>query len=496
MDADMPLALFAASSEPIVPRDDVGLRETILRCPLLLLGQTQLVDRVLARIQPPHGLGMLREMRRHGGEVKSPETRSVLMDEVLVFGSQVGEASHVAANKALIANLMFGGKKLGGSYSLWMVVLWHLLKRKSFVAEPMGQVMDAHIRSLLLHTPNRLRVVLGLSALGDRPTLKVAAGSALLYAVASTGAWTSPEHASRDMMRDLFGAFDAMADALELCGLGSDADGRSVRERFGPRVREIAALAKALWRTKKGGDKASDWLCSHFVGSIVIPTVRKRRRGGRRLGGEILRRKSVVLTDRLDRPATEEERMQFTLIRGGLKRRKLSRMPLPSLLPSSTLDPIEELRVGHNYPSSLNTLTEETAAGLQVKVSPKTLRPYLEVEGRRWEELAAETWGQAECPSMHKAMVDFFLKHKRFPLSPTDQGQVLLMMAAKMKARGKPTLPASALLLLRMTVEEMRGALEMRREVYGDHSMEVEVIRADLKRGISREGRREMEAEE
>lgn len=218
------------------------------------------------------------------------------------------------------------------------------------------------------------------------------------------------------------------------------------------------------------------------------------------LGGRIVRRTTVILTDKAQRPATEEERMQYTLMKDGLihKKRKLSRMPLGAQGPPSSLDPIEELKVGQNYPAALNALTEETAAELQVKVSPRTLRPYLEVEGRGWEVVAKETWQceQSEAPSMHKAMVDFFLKRKRFPMSNADQGEVLLSLAAKMKAKGKPTLPASSLVLLKMTVEEMSRALEKRRALYGAASMEVEAIKADLKRGISREGRRLLEAEE
>ena len=547
MDVDTPLSLFSAAADPILPHGE--LRQTLIRCPLLLLGQTELVEKLLARIQPPHGLGMLRAMRRHASEsglgpVRSPETREPLMDEVLVFGSNVGETTHVAANKALISKLIFGTNKMAGPYSLWMLVLWHLLKKKTFVVEAMGQVMDSHMKSLLLHTPNRFRVFLGLSPLGDRPTMRVPVVSSLLYGVASTRFWSSQELTARDVMRDLFGAFEAMADALELCGLGAEG-GRSVRERYGQRVLGIAAAAKSLRQTKRAGDKAMDWLCSKFVGSIVVPAVREKvpgqagaggraaraarggvggrgrsgrggrggrggGRGGRggHVSGKILRPKSLILLDVEEREATEEECIQFTLMKERVVNRnqKLSGVPLTSmglppptmgLPPPTTLNPLKVLNVGHNYPSLLNALTEDQVAA--VKVSARTLRPFLETSGgKKWQEAAEETWlcKSSELPSMHKACVDHFLARGKFPATQAEQGDLLLKLAVKMKAKGKACLPASAHALLKQTLVEVNEAMEERRVKFGEAAMEPGAIRYDLKRGISREGRRVMEEEE
>lgn len=122
MDQDTPLVLFAAYGEgeedvsplsAILPKTD-PMRLEIERCPLLLLCHPRLDARLSARIQPPHGLRMIQEMRRHealqgreegmGGGGRSPETRRPLMKEVLCFGE---DSTHVAANKACIARLVF-----------------------------------------------------------------------------------------------------------------------------------------------------------------------------------------------------------------------------------------------------------------------------------------------------------------------------------------------------------------------------------------------------
>lgn len=212
---------------------------------------------------------------------------------------------------------------------------------------------------------------LGLSGTGDRPTAKATLAAALLHALVSTELWAEA-NTERDLMRDLFGAFPAMRAALELAGLGAEA------EAYAPRVRALAAAAELLWRVKRDGrDEAWAAVCGEVVRTLRV--------GGTAflLDAPLASAAAAAVQQEGTGVGAGGTALRYTLLKhntvhAGLR---LGAVALPlelGVAPGSLLEPLADMAIGSNYCAAENEDDPELKPPA-VAVCPRTLRPYTQV---------------------------------------------------------------------------------------------------------------------
>jgi hypothetical protein len=469
MDVDMPVGLFTEGQGVLAAESD-AVRAEIARNPLKLVCYPRVVDALRARVLRPYGLQTLRGMREHGMGTH-PETRAPMMREVLCFGS---DAAHEASSKACLARLMYGGTRLTGSYAVWMTVMWWVMRGLPYVTEAMGPQMDDHMTRLIRDTPERHRVFMGLSGLGDRPTQRVTLGEALLYAAVSTELWAH-EHTQRDVMRDLHGAFPLIRDAMELAGTGE------VAARVAERVRTLHTAARLLHRVKHEGTAAvTHELAARFAATLTLD--------GR----------TYILDAPANADADADAALHWTLLRDCVRPEfKFGALPLPPS-PITLRDPVEDLRLGRNYSAEENSAKELGPSS----VCPKTLRPYVFVgewrpnqSREQWDDMSERVWGPlSEQVSIYKWLHVFYQRNKRFPDadSDTDLARFLDLLSSKYKHKG--CLPVYIRHSVVSALQLIREALELRRARDPD-SCDPAAIYADSVAGTTRTTREAMDRE-
>ena len=463
---ETPILLFKAG-DPILSLADVEEMKEIARNPLklLTLGGGRYAKEIQRRALPPHGRDTLIECAKSWKIGVSPDTRETMMREVFVFGP---DQAHVDANKACISNLIFGTNKFSGSYGVWMVVMWHLLGSCEYVRSVAGPSMDAFMRDFVANTPDRFRVFMGLSGTGQRPTARVSLASALLYALVSSDMW-SDVHADRDVLRDLYGSFDAIRAALELAGVEAD------YAAYGAKADALKVAASLLYRIKRESSRAlMIEVCSTFMETLRMDD------------GQIF------LLDGLASQPTDKARLQYTLLATGAvdASKKFSAVRIPQTL----LDPVQHLNIGRNFAPAENALTSQPDF---VKVCPKTLRPYARVfyptgagncDWVDWEVPAVRVLGEdrGAWVSLYKFLAGYFYAHRRFPSDPASVATFLKDLQQSLSH--KKCLPLGIMTSIRDCVSSLEDAMKERVNA-GD----AEAARRDIAEGACRKTRIEME---
>ena len=494
---------------PLLPKDHY-LYDAIKRNPLLFFLDSKLVEEFVRRLNvKPVGFGTLAGLKRakqcnshyfsidedyeseaeeeeendhhmereREVEITHPETREKVI-AVAVLGSH---KTHVVANKAFIARVIFGSDTMSGSYALWMSVLWTCLhKTQPYVLDNgVGEIADRFMKSLMLNTPVDQRVWLGLDGTGSRPTQKVSLGSALLYAGISSNAWINfPE---RDVMRELWGVWPVIKNLLTHAEI-------PIPDGTEERIDDVARASRLLKDVKATSvDHQLRLIYEAYVKTITVKQ------------HSFCDERNVFLLDAKNREPTEKEK----LVAYWLSQRIVSpdfrigavRLPSTANRSKPLPDPIPDL--GRKYGESENVEFDlHLDEGI---VNPLTLRPYVtDDDGKLLEYIHhVETYNKTGL-SMYRRMIQFYIEYGRFPDedSASGSGDKAAFFRLLVRVDGKRfggVLPRGIDSMYRCVLRSIHYALEERAKL--GISMKDSVIRADIMRGNPRSERVVMEKE-
>jgi hypothetical protein len=442
MDNDMPVICFA-DADPLFESESDEIRKDIERCPLNLLKHQHLVDKILDRIVPIHGISFLKTYESMNYDFSSPETRRPMMRQVLCMGNH---PSHTKANKACIAMLLTGKMRLCGQYGLWLPTMYCILSKKQFVIDTIGKQLESFLSSFLKETPKEHMVFMGLEGSGLRPTNKTSVATALLYAVESTNIWCN-EHTSRDIMRDAWPIYKDISHLLSICGIDVS--------KYDNRIKTIETLCKTLWYAKKNSTKKlKHKILSEFYENIIVGN-------------------TTFLTDR---PKDIPGSIEFALLDGGYidTNKRIGDIYVPLELP-----------IARPKLSAFNE-KENINNKQPIEICPLTLRPRVYgPDGTFWKDASERTFGPIEGQvSCHYNLLGFYTKYRCFPETESD---LEIFISLLERAHKKGCLPSHIVPLAKECIEEIKDAFDKRKDKTYDS-----VVR-DIKRGSPLESRIAME---
>jgi hypothetical protein len=500
-DDAMPVAIFT-EGEPILPPDH-SMFETIKRNPLMLLANKKLIQSLATRLAKPLGMRTVIGIYNTGqypilyfyflflsfciligiylqhmsdfyilysiifvdfysvtarGNPTHPETR-VPIAGFVAFGD---DNSHVKANKACIAKVFFGTQKMAGNYAQWMMVFWHVVRSaKAYVSESIGGIADSYFKKLLVSSHET--VLMGLDGTGSRPTNRVPLGTALLYAAASSAHYV--DHPERDVMREIFGAWGPMKDALALAEI-------EVPEGSDERINLVAIASKLLDEVKftPGGIQT----VRHKIVASYAKTLDL-------LDGGL----PVILDEKVLEP-TFETKLRGSLLANGSVHPGLAGIGSVRLPLDASRNLREPLELGSNFGcNEYLTLRDDLDDEL---VCPKTMRPYT----TRPVDFDADSAYKTTI-SMHRRMLDFFVDRKCFPEGNDGCVDFIRMLEKKDAKRFNGVLPPTIDNHFNVVLRSMHVAMNKRLLKYGPESCEYDSMIRDIKLGCARVTRAEME---
>jgi hypothetical protein len=196
LDDQVPLCLVARGP-PVLEGLEKNQLEELFTNPLTLLLKSDLVAKLVARIDHLVGLEAAKELFARGNVV-SPFTRREI-GSALTFGTG---KDHVRATNVALADLFFGNSKLVGQSELWLAVVYFAITRKQplpYLTE--NSVFLKAFETHLVHRMRNAQSTLTLSGLPIAPLLKAPMDIAVWYCVASpflTEAQGEPTNRLRD----------------------------------------------------------------------------------------------------------------------------------------------------------------------------------------------------------------------------------------------------------------------------------------------------------
>jgi hypothetical protein len=211
LDAEHDLVLLIKQGEPILADVEKRIVDDLLDCPLNLFKYSELVEKVIARLDMPVSLSAFEgAMKTVGGWETSPTTRAPILPGAICFGAA---ADHVKATQWTLAQLFTGGK-LAGNADFWFATLWLILKKDD--AHEWLRVLEPHARAQMSWRLTNSNTFIGLSGLPEFPTTRVPLDCAIWYVLASPLFAAEFGSASRDVLR---GHLPHLTQLLELAAL-------------------------------------------------------------------------------------------------------------------------------------------------------------------------------------------------------------------------------------------------------------------------------------
>jgi hypothetical protein len=453
--------VFAAGTPLLSGLAAVDL-DVLSGCPLLIFApkHADILAKLRKRAQKVMGYQTIVTLGC-AGIVAHPFTRAQMMTTsgrvpcLCLASTDVEGADRLDA--ACLSELLFGNGRLGGKQALWKLVVLMALRGVEYVTSDVD--VDACIRRLVLHTPDRQRVCLGLSALGNQPTNPATVYEALLWAVLSTTVYLG--HPTKDVMRHLLPAAEVIRDVLALVHCPELATVDAV-ERFDARVARLRARARQIAAVKAivGDDVEGDGdnltprqalmceVASHFTA---------------RSFGDVLR------DGRQLRPPTAEEAM--------LLEAAADSSPGQSFGKAVVSKDAIAVPVGGLYNAAVNDATITDID--HIAISPGSLRPFVNPDGKPWMAAAEDSWGPfasrvnviPAVPSFHRLVAQETIGAGGVVPDPDDDAHVervvrdaLHQVARKLRDDAVvPTVPASMDAMYRACLRQVHAALETRR---------------------------------
>ena len=427
------------------PGIDKDVLEAIQRNPLLLMRSSELVDQIVAAFLPPLSREVLSVLLKT--HMPHPSTRDDMLGAAICLGDS---SAHVRANKACLAQLLYGSDRFIGSYGLWMTLVWYLMRDREYLLS--RQDSDRFASEHLLRSKTVL-VPMGLTCDGSRPVHRVSLGTAFLYCVHSCKLFAASKY---DAMLDLFDVYPVLKDALSVIGIATD--------EYDDRVDTLRRCARILWNKRRlPADEFLDGYLSAVAESVSV-------------AGQTVcldRKRSDYLMSSATSPAVKDLALCLTVD----SHKKLSDQAIPWNFDAVAV--VENAGLFGKFSTEENQLTDVC------DICPRTLRPWSQVDGRPWEEIATAL--STDKISTHQTVLRYVELENRLPDpdNDTDVSQVLLLL----KKRYGPILPATVVAVTRMIMRQVCDAVSQR--PLEDRT--IGRIVSDIRAGYSRSARREME---
>lgn len=173
---DIPLCLIK-TGPPVFFDVEKNYLDNIMTNPFLVLNDSNLAERVKNRIDHLIGFDAGKSLFANAN-VKSPMSRE-LISSALVLGN---DTTHSTATNFALADIFFG-KKLVGQSELWLSVLYFIIKQITYLSEDI-QFMKV-LESNLIYRMKSCNTNITLSGLPIEPLLKCPMDLAIWYCVAS-----------------------------------------------------------------------------------------------------------------------------------------------------------------------------------------------------------------------------------------------------------------------------------------------------------------------
>jgi hypothetical protein len=442
LDEALPLLLVTRGT-PILQGVEKSKLEDILTNPLLVLRDPLLCEALAERLDHMVGLSACKELFTRGNVI-SPLTRKPI---VAAFSTGTGK-EHIKSNNAVLAELLFPGRKLVGLADLWMAVIYftirhHLPRLVDFLA-PLGAHLCTRFRT---HS-----TYITLSGLPLEPLVKAPTDIAIWYCVVSPFV-TAADKTPTNRLRDFGVTGIYLLDLVDLLGY------RYQREET---LRWMSHYRAFGWMMNQAKTEGQEW----------FKILRAQYQNSTRLADGTL-----IL---LDGPATETTPpplLSFAVVSGG---------PTPSLEDLMRLVLLVDVKAKTNavyiplllaetkmpeYKRHYTYKDHDAPDVYMPPVDPATFRPYVNDRktNEHWSAIAERLFGQRYL-SLFNYFVDFVIAYQRYP---KDEEEFILYLARKEQARlvnPSDTLPQH----IRAYVHELFLRYE---EVLGKDFKNVEVVR-------------------
>jgi len=428
LSTDFPLLLLADGA-PVFEDLDKGYLDMLLTNPLMVLANTDLVQKIRARLDHPVGLDAAKELFSRGN-VKSIYTRRPVSC-ALALGDH---KSHTVATNFALARMFFGDK-LVGLPELWLAVVYFVVESTTYLVETEG--FTDIFRACMLRRMKRQQTNMTLTGLPVEPMIKVPIDIAVWYCVVSphvVGNWTGDDDA-RNRLRSFGLAAPYLVRLVELLGYPYDRawtlNQLSLYKAFSWMMRE--ENDNSQWRKLLRAQHQNSMRLDDQYATIVL------------LDGEATVDKPALPSDFRCCPEAEAVSLPELLALSKLvnRQKSVNTVSLPRNLP---VDANSVPAAVYNYAYHLHS--EADYSQFQPELCRFTLRPVVMDRRRRlhWTACAVEIFGPLDRQiSLYNWFIKYVMENGAYP---TRSGFIAFLsskQANREDGKAKDTLPANIL---------------------------------------------------
>ena len=386
--------------------------EKILNCPLNALYNDDFINKIKLYIDHPISLKTLREAEEKGYPFeKSPITRKKIIGAITLGESE----EHVKCADYNLMKLLTGGKNLGDR-NLWFVVIWILVKKGIF---PYLKDIEPFIKAQVIYRMKNYTTSISLSGLSNLPQNKV------LYITAAWSCLMSPFIIDKIPSNcNLFNVhlthYKELVDIINLFNLQLPKN----FEKFANRMVVFSYLLYFFKRNTKllenyvnglkyntiivNVDESSPLNAGGIVGEVFIP-----------IDGEINEENRMKCIQKLPKICLEfinEKKISIDELSWLMSfvnvQKQLSDIKINDIVHLDEKD-IPKPTINSNWKRYDDNIDKFN----QVKISPKTLRPYYQInEKETWKDSLSKIVDiNLTIISGHKEYGNFIIHYDKYP---------------------------------------------------------------------------------
>ena len=386
--------------------------EKILNCPLNALYNEDFVNKIKLYIDHPISLKTLREAEEKGYPFeKSPITRKKIIGAITLGESE----EHIKCANYNLMKLLTGGKNLGDR-NLWFVVIWILVKKGIF---PYLKDIEPFIKAQVIYRMKNYTTSISLSGLSNLPQNKV------LYITAAWSCLMSPFIIDKIPSNcNLFNVhlthYKELVDIINLFNLQLPKN----FEKFANRMVVFSYLLYFFKRNTKllenyvnglkyntiivNVDESSPLNAGGIVGEVFIP-----------IDGEINEENRMKCIQKLPKICLEfinEKKISIDELSWLMSfvnvQKQLSDIKINDIVHLDEKD-IPKPTINSNWKRYDDNIDKFN----QVKISPKTLRPYYQInEKETWKDSLSKIVDiNLTIISGHKEYGNFIIHYDKYP---------------------------------------------------------------------------------
>ena len=386
--------------------------EKILNCPLNALYNDDFISKIKLYIDHPISLKTLREAEEKGYPFeKSPITRKKIIGAITLGESE----EHVKCADYNLMKLLTGGKNLGDR-NLWFVVIWILVKKGIF---PYLKDIEPFIKAQVIYRMKNYTTSISLSGLSNLPQNKV------LYITAAWSCLMSPFIIDKIPSNcNLFNVhlthYKELVDIINLFNLQLPKN----FEKFANRMVVFSYLLYFFKRNTKllenyvnglkyntiivNVDESSPLNAGGIVGEVFIP-----------IDGEINEENRMKCIQKLPKICLEfinEKKISIDELSWLMSfvnvQKQLSDIKINDIVHLNEKD-IPKPTINSNWKRYDDNIDKFN----QVKISPKTLRPYYQInEKETWKDSLSKIVDiNLTIISGHKEYGNFIIHYDKYP---------------------------------------------------------------------------------